>query len=245
MTATFPGFPPEALKFLRSLKRNNNREWFLEHKHIYEQGVKAPMVELVLALGREMKPFAPEMSWDPARAIYRIYRDVRFSPDKSPYKTHIAAVFNPRVMKRHNCGGLYFHVSPNEVEIAGGIYMPGAAELLAIRQHIAGHHKKFRSLIEAPEFNRLFGEVWGARLTRAPKGFPADHPAADLLRYKQFLADVSRPPELAESPKLLPTLVTLFRGMLPLVRFLNEPLKVAPQSDSVTSTVGKPPHPLP
>lgn len=224
MTATFAGFPPEALAFLRRLKRHNNREWFQKNKEAYEQKVKAPMVELVLELGREMKQFAPEMLADPKRAIYRIYRDTRFSPDKTPYKTHIAAVLTPRALQKGNSAGLYFHVSPTEVEIAGGVYMPAPEVWRTIREHIAGHHKKLRSILEAPEFRRLFGEVWGERLTRVPKGFPADHPAADLLRYKQLLADVSQPPELAESARLLPTLVTMFRGMMPLIRFLNEPL---------------------
>jgi len=232
MSTTFAGFPPEAFQFLHRLKRNNHREWFLANKQTYEEKVKSPMVELVLALGGRMQPFAPEMSFDPSRAIYRIYRDVRFSPDKTPYKTHIAAVFHPRGMEKHNCGGLYFHVAPDGVEIAGGVYMPGPAELLAIRRHIAAHHRKFRSIVESPEFRRLFGELWGARLARTPKGFPAGHPAAELLRYKQFLADVSRPAELAESRDLLPTLVRHFRGMMPLVRFLNEPIL-------------KPPHPPP
>jgi len=224
MPAAFPGFPPEALAFLRRLKRNNNREWFLKNKPVYDDKVKAPMVELVLALGREMNQFAPEMLADPARAIYRIYRDTRFSPDKTPYKTHIAAVFTPRGFIKHNCAGLYFHVSPSEVEIAGGVYMPDPEVLRAIRSHIAQGHRKLRSIIESPVFLRHFGKVWGAQLTRVPKGFPADHPAADLLRYKQMLADVAKPAELAGTPRLLPTLVTLFRAMMPLIRFLNEPL---------------------
>jgi uncharacterized protein (TIGR02453 family) len=213
------------LQFLRRLKRNNNREWFLKNKQIYEDEVKAPMVDLVLALGREMQPIAPEISWDPNRAIYRIYRDIRFSPDKTPYKTHIAAVFHPRGLEKHNCAGLYFHVAPDGVEIAGGVYMPGSEELRAIRQRIARNHKRFRSIIEAPEFRKLFGQLWGDQLTRPPQGFPKDHPAIELLRYKQFLVDVTRPAELAESPKLLPTLVTSFRAMMPMVRFLNESLK--------------------
>lgn len=224
MGAKFRGFPPEALQFLRRLKRNNNREWFLKNKETYEQKVKAPMVELVLALGREMQPIAPEMSWDPKRAIFRIYRDVRFSADKTPYKTHIAAVFHFHRLEKLNGAGLYFHVSPSELEIAGGVYKPGSEELLAIRQHIAANHKRFRSIIEAPQFRKLFDELWGEQLTRPPKGFAKDHPAIDLLRYKHFLADVTKPPDLAESPKLLPTLVTLFRAMMPMVRFLNEPL---------------------
>jgi uncharacterized protein (TIGR02453 family) len=224
MAATFIGFPPEGLAFLRRLKRNNNREWFLKNKETYDQKVKAPMVDLVLALGREMKQFAPEMVTDPAKAIYRIYRDTRFSPDKTPYKTHIAAVFTPRGLIKHNSAGLYFHVSPTEVEIAGGVYMPDPEVLRAIRGHIASNHRKLRSVVEAPEFRRMFGELWGERLTRVPKGWAQDHPAADLLRYKQILADVAKPPELAASPKLLSTLVATFRAMLPLIRFLNEPL---------------------
>ncbi len=225
MTADFPRFPLEALQFLRRLKRNNNREWFLKNKQIYEGKVKAPMVDLVLALGREMESIAPEFSWEPRRAIYRIYRDVRFSPDKSPYKTHIAAVFQPRGFEKHNCAGLYFHIAPDGVEIAGGVYMPGSEELRAIRHHIAANHKRFRSLIEAPEFRKLFGKLWGEQLTRPPQGFRKDHPAIDLLRYKQFLADVTKPAELAESSRLLPTLITSFRAMMPMVRFLNEPLQ--------------------
>lgn len=229
MTTAFPGFPREGLNFLRSLKRNNNRDWFLANKPVYDEKVKSPMTALILELGRVMQPHAPEFSFDPSRAIYRIYRDTRFSNDKTPYKTHIAAVFIPRGMQKHNCGGLYFHVSPEEVEIAGGVYMPDAAALLAIRGHIADHHRKLRSIIGSRQFRRLFGQIWGAQLTRVPKGFPVDHPAADLLRYKQFLADVTRPAKLARSRELLPALVELFRGMLPLVRFLNEPLRTLPQ----------------
>jgi uncharacterized protein (TIGR02453 family) len=225
MKNTFPGFPPETLRFLRALKRNNTREWFLKNKQVYEESVKTPMTELVLALGREMKRFAPEMTTDPARAIYRIYRDVRFSPNKMPYKTHIAALFYPRGMQKRNCAGLYFHIAPEGVEIAGGVYMPEPEALLAIRGHLASQHQKFRSIIAAPEFRKLFGAMDGEQLTRTPNGFATDHPAADLLRYKQFLAGVSKPTEFAASPKLFATLVQLFSGMMPFVRFLNEPLR--------------------
>jgi uncharacterized protein (TIGR02453 family) len=223
--ATFTGFPPEALKFLRALKRNNNREWFLANKATYDQKVKAPMATLVLELGRRIEPLAPEFSFDPARAIFRIYRDVRFSKDKSPYKTHIAAVSRPRGLNMHGGSGLYFHVSPDEVEIAGGLYHPEPAVLLAVRRHIADRHRKLRAILESREFRRAFGELWGEKLTRTPKGFASDHPAADLLRYKDLVADSTHPAELAESRELLPTLVRLYRVMLPLVRFLNEPLR--------------------
>jgi uncharacterized protein (TIGR02453 family) len=217
----FPGFPREGLKFLRQLKRNNNREWFLDHKEIYEQQVKIPMTGLVLALGGEMGRFAPELNTDPKLAIYRIYRDIRFSRDKTPYKTHIAAAFPHRGTPKHAGGGLYFHIAPNEVLIAGGSYMPGAAELRAIRNHIATHAENLREIIDNREFKKLFGGLEGDRLSRLPKGFPSDHPAADLLRYKQFLAYSTNPAEVAGSPELLPLIVRNFRALMPLVRFLN------------------------
>ena len=139
MAAGFRGFPPGTLKFLRQLQRNNNREWFLAHKQVYEQEVKAPMTELVTAIGGAMQGFAPELEVDPKKAIYRIYRDIRFSADKSPYKTHIAAVFAPRGMEKNRSAVLYFHIAPDELIIAGGIYMPDAPTLRVLRQYIAGH----------------------------------------------------------------------------------------------------------
>ena len=225
MPLTFPGFSAEALRFFRQLKRNNNREWFLAHKEIYEKEVKAPMVELVLALGVELQRFAPEMVTDPKRAIYRIYRDIRFSHDKTPYKTHIAAVFAPRGIPKHAGGGFYFHISPQGLLIAGGAYMPRPKELLAMRNHIALHGARLRKIIEDLQFKKHFGLLDGEKLSRVPKGFPADHPAADLLRYKQFLVSVTEPPELALRPELLPRLTQHFHAMAPLVQFLNSPLK--------------------
>jgi len=110
-SAGFPGFPPEGLAFLRSLKRNNRREWFQPRKHIYDEKVRAPMVALVSALTAAMMKFAPDYVREPEAAIYRVYRDTRFSPDKTPYKTHVAAIFPRRGLDKHACAGLYFSVS--------------------------------------------------------------------------------------------------------------------------------------
>ena len=220
----FPGFPPPGLTFLRALRRNNNREWFLARKEEYERNVREPMTALVLALGEELRQLAPELWTDPARAIYRIYRDMRFSPDKTPYKTHIAALFSVEGLPKHACGSLYFQISPESVEIAGGVYMPGPAELLAIRNHIAANHAELRKILADRKFKTLFGGLWGQQLTRVPKGFAADHPAEDLLRYKQWLVDVEHPAKLALEPKLYLVLMEAFRAMIPLVRFLNTPL---------------------
>jgi uncharacterized protein (TIGR02453 family) len=224
MTSGFPGFPPEALKFLRQLSRNNNREWFQANKEVYEQKVRLPMIRLVDALGGAMQGFAPEMVSDPKRAIFRIYRDTRFSKDKSPYKTHVSAVFVPRGFPKLRGAALYFHVSPEEVLIAGGIHMPLPADLRAIREHIAGQGRELRDIISQRNFKKIFGGLEGEKLTRAPGGFPPDHPDLDLLRYKQYLVSVSDAPELAGGPGLFQRMLTAFPAMMPLVRFLNAPL---------------------
>jgi uncharacterized protein (TIGR02453 family) len=227
MKSSFPGFPAEGPRFLRDLKLNNRREWFQEHKHIYEEKVRGPMIELATALGEEIAAFAPEMAVEPKKAVYRIYRDVRFSPDKSPYKTHIAAVFSPRGLEKHSGAGMYFHISADEVLVGGGIYAPGSAELLAVRRYLAEHAKEFDAVLRERQFRALFKEMTGERLKRVPKGFPKDHPAADLLVYKQFLAGTLLSPEIVTTPKLFQELLKHFRAITPFLQFLNKPLKPA------------------
>jgi uncharacterized protein (TIGR02453 family) len=225
MTNGFGGFPPETLRFLRQLKRNNNREWFIAHKDVYEQKVKVPMTELVLALGEAILQSAPELVVDPKRVIYRISRDIRFSADKRPYKTRVAAIFFPRGIPKSTGACMYFHIEPAEVLIAGGVYMPDPATLRALRQHIAANWQDLLAIKNQRKFKKLLGNLQGERLIRPPSGFPADHPAIDVLRQKQFYVSQTEPAELAEGPKLFPRLLTLFSAMIPLVRFLNAPLK--------------------
>jgi uncharacterized protein (TIGR02453 family) len=220
----FDGFPAEGMQFFRSLARNNRREWFQPRKHIYEEQVKAPMAELVTALTAEMMRFAPNYIVDPAKAIYRIYRDTRFSKDKTPYKTHIAAIFPRRGLEKHGGAGLYFSVSPKEMEVAGGVYMPGPDALLAIRSHLAAHHAEFSRIVKSRRLRTLMGELQGEQLSRVPKGFACEHPAAGLLRHKQWLLYVMLDPALATTPKLLPEIRQRFEVMMPFLEFLNKPL---------------------
>jgi uncharacterized protein (TIGR02453 family) len=219
----FPGFPPEALKFLRALKRNNDREWFQPRKEIFDTKVRAPMEQLVEAINAELLKFAPEHITDPKKAIYRIYRDTRFSGDKTPYKTHIAAIFPRRGLDRHTSAGFYFQLSPEETGLATGLYGPGKEELLAVRSWLRENHAGFRKAAKAPE--KLFGKLYGDSLTRAPKGFDPAHPADDLVRMKSWLYWVQLKPEVAETPKLLPELIQRFRAAAPVVEMLNTPLK--------------------
>jgi len=219
----FAGFPPEAMEFLRGLARNNRREWFLPRKAVYETSVKQPMRELVTALNQALAGFAPEYATDPEKAIFRIYRDVRFSKDKKPYKDHIGANFDVRGMGRGH-GGFYCAISHKEVAVGGGVYMPEPATLVAIRNHIAEHHAELRRILANAKVRRLLDGLQGDQLTRVPKGFCADHPAADLLRFKQFVLYVELPPDLATSPTLYREIVDRFRAMVPFLRFLNAPL---------------------
>lgn len=224
MKHRFAGFPEEGLAFLRALARHNKREWFQPRKHIYEEMVKAPMIELITALGVEMMEFAPDYVGEPERAIYRIYRDTRFSKDKTPYKTHIAASMPRRGMPRHETAGYYFSVGTDEIEVAGGVYMPGPDQLMVLRTYLLEQHEPMRRLISGRAIRRLVGEMKGEQLARVPKGFPASHEAADLLRYKQFYFYVSLDPSIAGTPRLLGELVKRFRVMAPFIDFLNAPL---------------------
>jgi len=215
---SFPGFPPEALAFFRGLARNNRREWFQARKATFEEQVKQPMRDLVERLNVDLRRFAPEFVTEPDKAVYRIYRDVRFSQDKKPYKEHIAASFRRRGCA--NNGGYYVAVSHKYVEVAGGIYMPSPEELLAIRTTVADRYDDLRRILRAAPLRKLLGDLRGEQLTRIPKGFACDHPAADLLKFKQFYVYVELPPELATTPKLYPDVLQRFKAMRPLVDFL-------------------------
>ena len=223
MTSAFPGFPTEMAQFFRALKRNNRREWFQPRKELFEQHVKAPMTELVLALNAALSKFAPDYVADPKKAIFRIYRDTRFSHDKTPYKTHIAAHFGRRG-KTLSGGGMYFSVSNDTIEVAGGLYHAPPETLLAVRTHIAANHEELRAILKQSQVKKLFGGLAGDELSRVPKGFDASHPAADLIKKKDWLLDVTLKPSIAMTPAFYKELVEHFRVMHPFVEFLNRPL---------------------
>ncbi len=232
MRSRFPGFSPEALQFFRGLARNNRREWFLPRKPLFEEKVKGPMRQLVDALNVALHDFAPEYETDPDKAIFRIYRDVRFSKDKKPYKEQIAATFR-RSGAPHHQGGFYFAISHKTVAVGGGVYMPDPEHLLAIRQRIADRHEEFRRSLAARDARKLFGNLEGEQLSRVPRGFPADHPAADLLRFKYYILYKELPPSLATSPKLYKEIVERFRVMVPFMQFLTESFAAQPKKPDV------------
>ena len=225
MKNSFPGFPKAGIAFLRALKKNNDREWFTPRKSTFEETVRKPMIELVSALHREMMRFAPEYVGDPAKCLHRIYRDTRFSKDKTPYKTGVSALFLRRGFDKYSgCAAYYFSVSPEQIEVAGGVYTPDRDVLQEVRQHVSANHQEFRKLIGAAKVKKLFGELWGEQLSRVPKGFDADDPAADLIRRKSFLLDSMLDPKIATTPELFKEIAIRLETMAPFIEFLNRPL---------------------
>ncbi len=224
--ASFTAFSPKALAFLRALKRNNDREWFRERKDQYEEFLRQPMEALVERLSHDLCGFAPHLVANPKTAIYRIYRDTRFSNDKTPLKTNIAAIFPRRGLPKHQGAGLYLEVSPAWVWLGGGLYAPDPSQLQRVREHIAANHGRLRSIVESPAFRRTVGQLDGETMQRVPRGFASDHPAAAYLKYRQFLAGKQLPASFATSPRFYAGVLSVFRQVAPLTTFLNEPLVV-------------------
>jgi uncharacterized protein (TIGR02453 family) len=227
----FSGFSPDALAFLRSLKRNNRREWFQPRKEKYEALIKAPMLEFVAALNEEMARFAPAYVTPPAKAVYRIYRDTRFSPNKTPYKTHIAAIFPRSSAVKREGAVFYIHFTEKELLAFGGVWGPDRDELLAYRTLLQQNHEEFQSLLNNKSLRKTVGGLQGEQLSRMPKGFPVDDPAEGLLRQKQWYLESTLPISLLTTPRVVPELAKRFAVMAPMVEFLNRPFahKKAPK----------------
>ena len=221
MKSTFPGFSPEALAFLRSLKRNNRREWFQPRKEKYEKLIKIPMLEFVECLNQEFARFAPGYITPREKAVYRIYRDTRFSPNKTPYKTHIAAIFPRQSAVKREGAVFYLHFTPTELLAFGGVYSPEREELLAYRTLIEEHYQELEKILREKKLRRVAGNLQGEQLSRMPKGFPIDHPAEALLRQKQWYLECTLDVKLVTSPRLVAELARRFQAMAPLVEFLN------------------------
>jgi uncharacterized protein (TIGR02453 family) len=225
-------FSGEALKFLRGLKRNNDRVWFEARRGVFEKELKAPMLAVIGEVNEAMAEFAPEHVRPAPKIMMRIYRDIRFSKDKRPYKTHVSAWWVRDGLEKTSGAGFYFHVSPEEVVIAAGVYMPEREQLLAIRRYLAQHHEEFQRLMKGKKLRGLMTENEGHPLSRAPKGFPEDHPAIELLKNRQWGVSAHLAGERATKASLVKDVVERFKVAAPVITLLNAPL------------VGKPRKPL-
>ncbi len=216
--STFAGFTPEALQFLVDLALNNERRWFQPRKADYERLLKRPLEALCVTLDEGFLARGIPLEADPARSPFRIYRDTRFSKDKSPYKTHVSAGFP----WRGGGPGGYFHLEPGEAFVGGGRWHPETAWLATWRSKVASEAGRVHAALDDPTFAAAFGAVSGDRLKRMPTGFPADHPDAELLRLK----DVTFGRRLTEAEALSPDLPRIlledFAAAVPVLRLLAE-----------------------
>jgi uncharacterized protein (TIGR02453 family) len=226
-TTSFQGFRPDAMDFLAELAANNERNWFQPRKAEYERLLLEPMRALVAALAERFDARDIPLQAEPARSIFRIYRDTRFSKDKSPYKTNIGASF-PWVERvggepderAHGNGG-YLHIAPADSYVGGGMWLPEKARLDAFRRAVVDDPDRVRAALEDQAMLAAFGPVHPHEMyKRVPPGFPPDHPLAEYLRYKDVvfgrrLADVE-----IESPTLPDILADAFAAAMPVFRFL-------------------------
>ena len=218
----FEGFPRSGVAFLKKLKKNNNRPWFHKHKEEYEQTVRFPMQCLIATLADRLRDEIPEMDFNPKRSIFRIHRDVRFSKYKAPYKTNIAASFQPRgTGKGIEQPGLYVGIEPGEIFVGGGLYMPSGDQLKAIRFAILQQPESFLKVVEAPRFKKRFGTIMGERLQKAPLGISRDHPLIEYLKYKQWYVGVEWNDEsICFTKTFARTVADVFLDAMPFVRWL-------------------------
>ncbi len=225
--AAVPWFRPEALTFLRNLARHNDREWFTPRKAVFDAELKEPMLAVVRKITDAMMDFAPNHVRPAEKSLFRIYRDTRFSNDKRPYKTHVAAWWSHQGLQKTSGAGYYFHVSAKEVVVAAGAYMPEKDQLAAIRYWLLDNHEAFRKVLQASTVRKAFKEFEGNALTRPPKGFPAKHPALDLVRCRQWGLSATLPAETALDQKLANTVIRHFKLAAPVVDALNTPIAEA------------------
>ena len=215
----------ETLDFLKKLDKNNNREWFNEHK-IDFTAAKDNVTALTGYLISQIAKFDPEISGTlPEDCVFRIYRDIRFSKNKNPYKNNLGAYIAPGGRKSMS-PGYYYHIQPGQCFIAAGLHMPESAELLKVRKAIADNRNEFLKVLKAKSFKDRFGELHGEKLKTVPKGFPPDHPAIEYLKmksmtvYREYKTDKTVLSK--DYPKML---VSDAKAMYPLVVFLRKALK--------------------
>ncbi|HJQ19241.1 MAG TPA: DUF2461 domain-containing protein [Gemmatimonadaceae bacterium] len=229
-------FTNAALRFFRGIKRNNNKQWFEANRTSYENDVRAPMRDLVEEMDVRFARFAPEICGDVKRSMFRINRDIRFSKDKSPYKTNAGCWFyhragSARVGSEASEGsaGFYLHVEPGKSFLGAGLWRPPRPQLNRLRQALAEKPEPFLRMVNAlpKRFGGLDDED---ALKRMPRGYAEDHPAAAWLRYQSFVT--GRPVKDSEitSAKLPDILAREYEALLPLVRWLNGALGLRPAS---------------
>ena len=213
------------IQFLKSLKKNNNREWFEKNRKLYELA-KTDYLNFVTNVLNEIQLFDQSLAeLEPKKCVFRLNRDVRFSKNKDPYKTNFGASFS-KGAKKIQTAGYYFHLEPGENFVGGGLWMPMAPDLNKVRQEIDYCFKEFTSILKKPVFKTTYGDMDNSiQLVRPPKGFEIDNPALEYLKLKSFVVTrVVKDAELTDK-HLIKNVVKDFKTIAPLVHFLNRAIE--------------------
>jgi uncharacterized protein (TIGR02453 family) len=217
-------FSADTFRFLRDLAENNHREWFAGNKARYEAVVKDPALTFITDFASELKKLSPHFMATP-RSLFRIHRDTRFSKDKSPYKTHLGIHFRHELSKDAHAPGYYFHIEPRTVFAGVGIWHPEAPAVQAIREHIVEKPAAWKSASRAKAFTATFG-LGGDRLKRPPKGFDADHPLIEDLKWKDYIAVADLSQSFVTNASVTKDLAKILKAGTAFMRFLCEALEV-------------------
>lgn len=213
----------EVLNFLSTLRENNNKEWFDQNREWY-QACRKKMVFLTGMIIHEVGKFDDEIGiQDPNECIFRIYRDVRFSHDKTPYKTHIGA-YVAKGGRKSIHAGYYLHIEPGGSFIAGGLWSPAGEVVKAVRTEIFDHPEEFKQIIQAPSFRKIYKQLVDDKLKTAPKSFPKDFPDLDLLKYKSYVFDAPLSDTEVTDDHFVEKIITFMKELYPVNRFLNSAL---------------------
>ncbi|MDA1260073.1 MAG: DUF2461 domain-containing protein [Planctomycetota bacterium] len=227
--ASAPHFGPELFRFLQNLQRNNQREWFNEHKQDWLAHARDPMLRFVADLALRLPKLSPNFLADPrpvGGSMFRIYRDVRFSKDKSPYKTHLAAHFPHLQYEDVHCPGFYLHLAPGEVFFGAGIWQPDGPSLARIRARIVEDPKAWQKVAGEAALAKAGLRATGESLKRPPRGFDAEHPYIEDLKRKDFCVAVTSDELTACAPDFLDWFVARCRASTPYVKWLCDCLEV-------------------
>jgi uncharacterized protein (TIGR02453 family) len=220
---TFRGFPKDFFAFFRELKENNERVWFEANKQRFRDSVQAPMSTFIEAMAPKLTKISKHFTADPrlnGGSMFCIYRDVRFSKDKRPYKEHAACHFRHALGKDVHALGFYMHFAPDEVFFGGGLWMPPPEALAKVREAIAAKSANWKKLQESAAFRKHFDGVRGEALTRPPRGFDSEHPFITDIKKKSFYAMHEASPKIGTSPVLVDEVSATFTALSPLMKFL-------------------------
>jgi uncharacterized protein (TIGR02453 family) len=229
MAESFKGFPKDFFAFFRELKAHNERAWFEANKQRFRDSVQAPMSGFIAAMAPRLAKISRHFVADPrpnGGSMFRIYRDVRFSKDKRPYKDHAACHFRHAAGRDVHAPGFYMHFGPDEVFFGGGLWTPPPDALAKVREAIAAKPAAWRKATEDKAFRNAFDGVRGEALTRPPRGFDPEHPLIEDIKRKSFYAMREESPKLAQSPALLGEVTETFKALSPLMKYLCGALEV-------------------